>query len=100
MVAVDSSSVFKDTVLLAPEYYTRLKSVWEDLKSMDGLPNCDCGAVSACTCKVLKKIVDRDNKHMLIDFLMGINCKFESIRGQILAMDLVPTVNQVFAKIH
>ncbi|KAK9698781.1 hypothetical protein RND81_08G130800 [Saponaria officinalis] len=24
------------------EYYARLKSVWEDLKAMDGIPNCDC----------------------------------------------------------
>ncbi|KAK9667377.1 hypothetical protein RND81_14G251800 [Saponaria officinalis] len=37
---------------------------------------------------------------MLIDFLMGLNNEFESLRGQILAMDPLSTVNQAFAKVH
>ncbi|KAK9666335.1 hypothetical protein RND81_14G178000 [Saponaria officinalis] len=82
------------------EYYSRLKSVWEDLKSMDGLPDCTCGSLSTCSCNLLKKIIDRDNKHMLIDFLMGLHKRFEGLRGQILAMDPLPTVNQAFSKVH
>ncbi|KAK9677598.1 hypothetical protein RND81_11G154500 [Saponaria officinalis] len=82
------------------EYYSRLKSVWEDLKSLDGLPDCSCGMLSKCSCNLLKKIVDRDNKHMLIDFLMGLDKKFDDIRVQILAMDPLPSVNQAFSKIH
>ncbi|KAK9684328.1 hypothetical protein RND81_10G202800 [Saponaria officinalis] len=82
------------------EYYARFKSVWEDLRSLDGIPNCDCGAVTKCSCNLLKKIVDRDNTHMLIDFLMGLDKKYESLRGQILAMDPLPTVNRAFSKVH
>ncbi|KAK9715165.1 hypothetical protein RND81_06G147100 [Saponaria officinalis] len=81
-------------------YYARLKSVWEDLRSMDGIPDCSCGAITTCTCNVLKKIIDRDNKHMLIDFLMGLDKKYENLRGQILAMEPLPTVNQAFSKVY
>ncbi|KAK9716546.1 hypothetical protein RND81_06G240600 [Saponaria officinalis] len=76
------------------------ESVWEDLRSLDGIPNCDCGAVTKCSCYLLKKIVDRDNTHMLIDFLMGLDKKYESLRGRILAMDPLLTVNQAFSKVH
>ncbi|KAK9733973.1 hypothetical protein RND81_04G104900 [Saponaria officinalis] len=82
------------------EYYSCLKSVWEDLKSLDGLPDCSCGILSKCSCNLLKKVVDRENKHMLIDFLMGLDKKYDDIRGQILAMDPLPSVNQAFSKIH
>ncbi|KAK9750559.1 hypothetical protein RND81_02G205500 [Saponaria officinalis] len=85
---------------IVAEYYSRLKSVWEDLKSMDSLPDYTCGTLSSCSCNLLKKIADRDNKHMLIDFLMGLHKRFEGLRGQILAMDPLPTVNQVFSKVH
>ncbi|KAK9669165.1 hypothetical protein RND81_13G112900 [Saponaria officinalis] len=82
------------------EYYSRLKFVWEDVRALDPLPECNCGAVSKCSCSLLKKIVDRDNKNNLIDFLMGLHPKFEALRGQILAMDPFPSVNQAFAKVH
>ncbi|KAK9665908.1 hypothetical protein RND81_14G144800 [Saponaria officinalis] len=82
------------------EYYSRLKSVWEDIRSLDPLPECSCGVLDKCSCNLLKKIVDRDNKNNLIDFLMGLDCKFEHIRGQILAMDPLPSVNQAFAKVY
>ncbi|KAL9244236.1 hypothetical protein vseg_018035 [Gypsophila vaccaria] len=96
----------KDVVQIAQgelsvaEYYSRLKSVWEDIRSLDPLPECNCGAIDTCSCNLLKKIVERDNKNNLIDLLMGLANKYENIRGQILAMDPLPTVNQAFAKIH
>ncbi|KAK9666811.1 hypothetical protein RND81_14G213100 [Saponaria officinalis] len=82
------------------EYYTRIKSVWEDLRSMDEFPDCTCGVITACICEILKKIIERDNKHMLIDFLMGLDKKYEHLRGQILAMEPLPIVNQAFSKVH
>ncbi|KAK9683488.1 hypothetical protein RND81_10G144600 [Saponaria officinalis] len=82
------------------EYYSRLKVVWEDIRSLDPLPECSCGVLATCTCNLLKKVVDRDNKNNLIDFLMGLDRKFEHLRGQILAMDPLPSVNQAFAKVH
>ncbi|KAK9667983.1 hypothetical protein RND81_13G026100 [Saponaria officinalis] len=53
------------------QYFGCLKSIWEDLSSLDPLPECDCDAIKACSCNIMKKIVDRDNKNRLLDFLMG-----------------------------
>ncbi|XP_074265064.1 uncharacterized protein LOC141587480 [Silene latifolia] len=82
------------------EYYAKLKSVWEDLRSIDPLHDCSCNAVAACTCQLLKRIVERDNKNNLIDFLMGLDHKYDQIRGHILALEPLPSVNQAFAKVH
>ncbi|XP_074285495.1 uncharacterized protein LOC141611005 [Silene latifolia] len=82
------------------EYYARLKSVWEDLRSIDPLPDCTCAAIATCTCQLLKRIVERDNRNNLIDFLMGLDKKYDQIRGHILALEPLPTVNQAFAKVH
>ncbi|KAK9675946.1 hypothetical protein RND81_11G043300 [Saponaria officinalis] len=40
------------------EYYCRLKSVWEDMRALDPLPECRCEVVSKCSCSLLKKMVD------------------------------------------
>ncbi|KAK9747936.1 hypothetical protein RND81_02G024900 [Saponaria officinalis] len=82
------------------QYFGRLKSIWEDLSSLDPLPECDCDALKACTCNILKKIVDRDNKNRLLDFLMGLDGVYEVVRDQILSTDPLPTVNQAFFKIQ
>ncbi|KAK9668861.1 hypothetical protein RND81_13G092000 [Saponaria officinalis] len=82
------------------KYYSRLKSVWEDVRALDPLPACSCGVVSKCSCALLKKIADRENKNNLIDFLMGLHPKYEALRGQILAMEPLPSVNRAFAKVH
>ncbi|KAK9750636.1 hypothetical protein RND81_02G209700 [Saponaria officinalis] len=82
------------------EYYSKLRIIWEDMRSLKPLPECSCGVLATCTCNLLKKIVERDNKNNLIDFPMGLDRKYEHLRGQILAMDPLPSVNQAFAKVH
>ncbi|KAK9725453.1 hypothetical protein RND81_05G144700 [Saponaria officinalis] len=82
------------------QYFGRLKSIWEDLSSLDPLPECDCDAIKSCSCNILKKIVDRDNKNRLLDFLMGLDRTYEVVNGQILSTDPLPTVNQAFFKIQ
>ncbi|KAK9675840.1 hypothetical protein RND81_11G035300 [Saponaria officinalis] len=48
----------------------------------------------------MKKIVDRDNKNRLLDFLMGLDATYEVAKDQILSSDPLPTVNQAFFKIQ
>ncbi|KAK9723939.1 hypothetical protein RND81_05G035400 [Saponaria officinalis] len=81
-------------------YFGKLKSIWEDLSSLDPLPECECNAPKACTCNVLKKIVDKDNKNRLLDFLMGLDGVYEVVSDQILATIPLLTVNQAFFKIQ
>ncbi|XP_074266640.1 uncharacterized protein LOC141589918 [Silene latifolia] len=90
----------KQADLSVVEYYAKLRLGWEDIRSLDPLSECDCGAIATCTCSLLKKIVQRENTHHILDFLMGFHKKYDSIRSQILALDPLPTINQVYAKIH
>ncbi|XP_074266056.1 uncharacterized protein LOC141588516 [Silene latifolia] len=53
-------SQIKQGDLTVAEYYAQLRSGWEDIRSLDPLSECDCGAFAACTCNLLKKIVARD----------------------------------------
>ncbi|KAK9666168.1 hypothetical protein RND81_14G166000 [Saponaria officinalis] len=82
------------------QYFGKLKSIREDLNSLDPFPECDCEAIKACSCNILKKIVDRDNKNRLLDFLMGLDATYEVVRDHILSTDPLPTVNQAFFKIQ
>ncbi|XP_074315202.1 uncharacterized protein LOC141651386 [Silene latifolia] len=43
------------------QYFGKFKTVWEDLQSLDELPQCECGAMSKYSCSFLKKILERDN---------------------------------------
>ncbi|XP_074277217.1 uncharacterized protein LOC141600860 [Silene latifolia] len=82
------------------EYFGELKLVWEDLQSLDGLPDYESGGLSKCSYSLLKKILERDNRHRLIHFLMGLDKKYDTARSQILASDPMLTVNQAFFKIQ
>ncbi|KAK9706510.1 hypothetical protein RND81_07G131000 [Saponaria officinalis] len=77
-----------------------LSQFWKDLRSMDEIPDCSCGVLSTCSCNILKKILEHENKYMLIYFHMGLDKKYENLRGQILAMEPLPTINQAFSKVH
>ena len=78
------------------EYYGKLKKYWDELNSLDGFPVCECGTMEKCSCKVMKKIAERESKGKVIDFLMGLNPKYDNTRGNILGMDPLPTVNKAF----
>ncbi|XP_074282606.1 uncharacterized protein LOC141607147 [Silene latifolia] len=55
------------------EYYSKLKRTWETLDSIDPIPMCSCGAMNACTCQLLKRMLTRETQAKLIQFLMGLN---------------------------
>ncbi|XP_074291707.1 uncharacterized protein LOC141618491 [Silene latifolia] len=82
------------------EFYAKLRSGWEDNRSLDPLPDCDYGALATCTCNILKKIVERENVHHILDFLMRLEKIYDTIRDHILALDPIPSINHVYAKLH
>ncbi|XP_074310135.1 uncharacterized protein LOC141645851 [Silene latifolia] len=89
----DLGSVSQSNLSLV-EYYSKLKNYWETLDSLDPLPQCSCGKISLCTCTIMKRIVARENNSKLIQFLMGLNHGFDTVRTQILSLDPLPTINR------
>ena len=67
-------------------YFTKLKVLWEELANFD--THCTCGL---CTCGGAKET------ECTMTFLMGLNEKYAQIRGQILLMDPIPSVNRIFS---
>nr|XP_023890238.1 ent-kaurene oxidase, chloroplastic-like [Quercus suber] len=72
-----SSLVQEDMSINA--YYTKFKGIWDEFTAHR---NCTCGhQVEDCT----------------MSFLMGLNDTYSAVRGQILLMDLIPSLSKVFS---
>ncbi|GMI68007.1 hypothetical protein like AT1G21280 [Hibiscus trionum] len=73
-------------------YYTQLKILWDELSSVK--PLCSC---SKCDCGGVHKMLDEHEKELTMQFLMGLNESYASIRAQILLMDPFPSMSKVFS---
>lgn len=78
------------------EYFTQLNAVWEELRNYRPLPCCSCGLYS---CKALSSIGEVQISDYILKFLMGLNDSYESIRGQILLMSPIPSLDKTFSMI-
>jgi hypothetical protein len=63
-------------------YYTKIRSLWEELSEFKPAYQCNCGGA--------QPLVEFMNKDHMITFLMGLNEQFSQVRGQILLMDPLP----------
>lgn len=70
-------------------YFAKLKSVWDELSAIDVLP--------ACTCGVSTQMVKREETKRLVQFLMGLNLVYDTVRGNILMKDPLPSLSQAYA---
>ncbi|KAL5848912.1 hypothetical protein ACOSQ4_006925 [Xanthoceras sorbifolium] len=52
-------------------YYTKMKSLWDELASYHDLISCNCGG--------LKGLADREKKQRVMQFLMGLNESFATV---------------------
>ena len=70
-------------------YYTKLKSVWEELSGYKPTFQCKCGG--------LQTLQDYNESEYVMSFLMGLNDSFAQIWGQILLFDPLPPIGNVFS---
>ncbi|KAL3515853.1 hypothetical protein ACH5RR_022755 [Cinchona calisaya] len=59
-------------------YYTKLMALWDELASYHEPPCCTCGG--------LKALVEREENERVMQFLMGLNESYATIRRSILMM--------------
>lgn len=69
-------------------YFTKLKGLWEELSNYKQIPTCSCGAV--------KQVNESYNQECIMQFLMGLNDSYSHVRGQILLIESLPSINKVF----
>ncbi|KAF6155340.1 hypothetical protein GIB67_019866 [Kingdonia uniflora] len=70
-------------------YFTKLKSLWDELSSLVVIPTCSCG--------IAKAIQTYQQQFYLTKFLMGLHESYSAFRGQVLAMEPLPTVNKAYS---
>ncbi|XP_031112064.1 uncharacterized protein LOC116016038 [Ipomoea triloba] len=71
----------KDTV---STYYTKLKSLWDEMNCTAPLPMCN---YQGCKCNLTKKYAELREKEQLYDFLMGLDEEFNTVKSQFLVRD-------------
>jgi hypothetical protein len=77
------------------EYFTELKSLWEELYSHRPLPNCTC--VHPCRCPAMQLVRNYRLEDQVIQFLTGLNDSFSIVKTQVLLMDPLPGLNKVYS---
>ncbi|CAL9227241.1 unnamed protein product, partial [Arabidopsis halleri] len=82
-------------------FYTKLVTIWEEVKSAQDFPVCQCGG---CDCEVNRKWMDLFERNFVIKFLFGLNDSYENVRESIIMLDPLPdlekTLNMVIQKEH
>ncbi|XP_019416439.1 PREDICTED: uncharacterized protein LOC109327737 [Lupinus angustifolius] len=78
-------------------YFTDLKTQWEELKSLRPMPSCTCSIKCKCGQVNIFRAY-RENEYVLC-FLKGLNEEFNTTRTQIRLMEPLPTINKAFSLI-
>ncbi|XP_010507241.1 PREDICTED: uncharacterized protein LOC104783837 [Camelina sativa] len=71
-------------------YFTKKKTLWEQLA------NTKSRNVKKCNCDHVKELLEEADTSRVIQFLMGLNDEFNSIRSQILNMKLQLGSNEIY----
>lgn len=74
-------------------YYTKFKTLWDELSNLTHIPKCTCN----CKYGAMKLQETNDEAMKVTQFLMGLTDNFTNIRGQLLMMTPLPTLNQALA---
>ncbi|KAG2690053.1 hypothetical protein I3760_09G169300 [Carya illinoinensis] len=75
---------------------SNLNAIWEELHSYRPLPCCSCGK---CTCDALKNVGEVQQGDYVFKFLMGLNDSYDSVRGQIILLSPLPSLDKTFSLI-
>ncbi|XP_021897315.1 uncharacterized protein LOC110814222 [Carica papaya] len=70
-------------------YYTRMKTIWDELKTYQPAPTCHCGNMKAWN--------DYQEQESVMTFLMGLNPSYVAVMAQILMMECSPSILKAFS---
>ena len=75
-------------------YYTRAKKIWDEFALVDDMPKCTC---KKCECGINAALGKYTQRQNLIHFLMGLNDTYTSVRGSLLMLDPLPSLDQTYS---
>ncbi|XP_010519698.1 PREDICTED: uncharacterized protein LOC104799067 [Tarenaya hassleriana] len=74
-------------------YFTKMTSLWEELKNHEPFPVCSCGH---CSCSLERRWLDLIERRNVVNFLMRLNDSYTPARRQILMLDPLPDISRAF----
>ena len=80
-------NVVQEPIMTISDYYTKIKSIWDQLDILDPVPICSCHGY---TCGLTKKVLESQQNQRLIRFLMKLVDPFNQVRTNILMMEDLP----------
>lgn len=75
-------------------YFTKFRSLTDELDALSEFPKCTCGK---CTCTVNAQLEKFTRESRLSQFLMGLSDRFTGIRGHLLMLQPIPTLNEAYS---
>ncbi|XP_074363002.1 uncharacterized protein LOC141703371 [Apium graveolens] len=75
-------------------YFTKFRSLHNELEALSSIPHCDCGKFS---CNVNAKLDNFSKSTKLSQFLMGLGEQYTAIRGHLLLMTPVPNLSVAYS---
>lgn len=75
------------------EFYTKLKTIWDNLDDAYPLPTCTC---EKCTCNLTGRMKKVQEDQRVLQFLMKLNDNFSIVMANILMMTPLINVTQTY----
>ncbi|XP_074365665.1 uncharacterized protein LOC141706743 [Apium graveolens] len=82
--------------LSVTSYFTKFKTLVAEIDNLPPIPKCTC-VTTNCSCQSAQKLNRYEEILKLSQFLMGLSDAFTAIRGQLLLMKPIPSLNQAFS---
>ena len=80
--------------LYVNEYITKLNGLLNELKNFRPTLGCECGK---CPCKSLRDQAIVQQEDNVFKFLMGLTTAYENVRGQVILMEPIPTLEKAYS---
>ncbi|XP_074330936.1 uncharacterized protein LOC141668129 [Apium graveolens] len=77
-------------------YFTKFCTLLAEIDTLNPMPKCICASCN-CACNNAKKLDNYANMLKLSQFLMGLSDEYTSVRGQLLMMQPMSSLSQVFS---
>ncbi|XP_019153543.1 PREDICTED: uncharacterized protein LOC109150021 [Ipomoea nil] len=76
------------------EYYTKSKSLWEEMNELRPLPICKCNP--HCSCNLIDEVRKDREVDQIIRFLQGLIEDYNSLKSNVLVLDPLPEMHKIF----
>lgn len=83
--------------LTVTDYFTKLKTIWDELENFRPLPFCKC--VIACSCGAVSMIKKYRDEDYVIRFLKSLNEQYSHVKSQVLMLEPLPPLTKVFSMV-